>query len=46
VLFGGGGIAVAACGEDEGENGECQELEFLHFKSFLFAQMCEERQRF
>jgi hypothetical protein len=31
VLFGGGGIAVAASGEDEGENGKCQEINFLHF---------------
>ena len=31
VLFGGSGVAVAASGEDESENGECQELEFFHF---------------
>jgi hypothetical protein len=35
VLFGGGGVAVAACGEDECENGKSQELKLFHYKSFL-----------
>jgi hypothetical protein len=35
VLIGGGGIAVATCGEEEAENGEDQKLELFHYKSFV-----------
>jgi len=35
VLLGGCGIAVAACREENGENGNSQELEFFHYKSFI-----------
>lgn len=38
VLFGGGGVAVTASGEDEGENGKCQEFEFFHYKTFVLCR--------
>ena len=40
VLLGGSGIAVAASSECERENGNSQELEFFHYKSFW--EMCKE----